>query len=215
MKKETSKVIPVAERIIEFDAKALNQFEENPLVIVDGWHILRYAEEYPIVRYQCDHLSNVYLEGGPRLNSFIEKITVSTALNGKNAWFGPVELTWKDTDCDTVVYYTDHVGINHTVMQYDIYCFLLKRPKLVVSPEGVLLFFTGKQIIATVDCNQYHWIDWHVIDVKEKTIKDIEVWDDYCKVILIDDKEVEQCFSLKFDFDISAHHMIQPKATEL
>ena len=234
MKKDVSKVIPVAERIIEFDADDIRKnpsitdfsesfiseedwrkFAENALVIMDGWDILQYAEEYPIVCYQCDELSDIYLEGGPRLNSFIESITVSTAKYGKRVCFGSGKLTCEDTDSNTVIYYTDNVGINHSVIQQDIYDFLLEKPNLVVSPEGILVFFTDEQIIATVDCNHYHWIDGHVIDVEGKTIKDIEVWDDYCKVILIDDKKSEQCFSLKFDFDISAHQMILPKATEL
>lgn len=234
MKKDAAKVIPVAERIIEFDADHIRknpsitdfsesliseedwrEFAGNALVIMDGWDILQYAEEYPIVCYQCDKLSNIYLEGGPRLNSFIESITVSTAKYGKRVCFGSGKLTCELTDNDTVIYYTDNIGINHSVIQLDICDFLLQKPNLVVSPQGILIFFTDEQIIATVDCNHYHWIDGHVIDVEGKTIKDIEVWDDYCKVILIDDKKSEQFFSLKFDFDISAHQMLLPKATEL
>lgn len=234
MKKDVSKVIPVAERIIEFDTDDIRKnpsitdfsesliseedwrkFAENALVIMDGWDILQYAEEYPIVLYQCDELSNIYLEGGPRLNSFIESITVSTAKYGKRVCFSSGKLTCEDIDSDIVVYYTDNVGINHEVIQQDICDFLLQKPNLVVSPQGILVFFTNEQIIATVDCNHYHWIDGHVIDVEGKTIEDIEVCDDYCKVILIDDKKAKQCFSLKFDFDISAHQMILPKATEL
>lgn len=235
MAKEVSKVIPVAERIIEFKSedfrknssithfsedliseKDWREFAENALVIMDGWHILQYAEEYPIVHYRCDKVASVYLEGGFRLNSFIESITVSTALYGKKAWFGSGKMDCENTDYDTVVYYTDHAGINHAIIQHDICRFLLQKPNLVVSPEGVLVFFTDKQIIATVGCNNgYHWIDGHVIDVEGKTIKNIEVCDDYCKVILLDDKKVEHCFSLKFDFDVAGHQMLCPKATKL
>lgn len=235
MAKEVSKVIPVAERIIEFKSedfrknssithfsedliseKDWREFAENALVIMDGWHILQYAEEYPIVHYRCDEVASVYLEGGFRLNSFIESITVSTALYGKKAWLGSGKLDCENTDYDTVVYYTDHAGINHAIIQHDICWFLLQKPNLVVSPEGVLVFFTDKQIIATVGCNNgYHWIDGYVIDVEGKTIKNIEVYDDYCKVILLDDKKAEHCFSLKFDFDVAGHQMLCPKATKL
>jgi len=67
MKKVSSKVIPVAERIIEFDSEDIrqnpsitafsenliseedwNEFAKNALVIMDGWQIAQYAEEYPI-----------------------------------------------------------------------------------------------------------------------------------------------------------------------
>lgn len=235
MAKEVSKIIPVAERIIEFGTDYIrtndfivhssdellseeewNEFAENALVIVDGWHIVQYAEEYPIVHYKCDEVASVYLEGGFRLNSFIESITVSTACYGKKAGFGSGKLSCEITDYDTVVYYTDHAGINHAIIQHDICWFLLQKPNLVVSPEGVLVFFTDKQIIATVGCNNgYHWIDGHVIDVEGKTIKNIEVCDDYCKVILLDDKKAEHCFSLKFDLDATSYQILNPKASEM
>ena len=229
------KVIPSAERIIEFKGddirrtlpinhfseeltseKELEEFARNALVIVDGWHIDQYAEEYPIVRYKCDEVASVNLAGGFRLNSFIESITVSTVRYGKKAWFGSGKLSCENTDYDVVAYYTDHAGINHAIIQNDICWFLLQKPNLVVSPEGVLVFFTDKQIIATVSCNNsYHWISGYAIDVEGKTIKNIEVCDDYCKVILLDDKKVEHCFSLKFDFDVTSYQILRPKATEL
>lgn len=212
MSKEVTKVVPVAERIIEFGTEDV----KNGLVIVDGWNIVKYSEEYPIVHYKCDEVACVYLEGGFRLNSFIENITVSTALCGEKACFGSGKLSCENTDYDTVVYYTDHVGINHAIIQHDICWFLLQKPKLVVSPEGVLVFFTDKEIIATVGCNNsYHWINGHVIDVEGKTIKNIEVCDDYCKVILLDDKKVEHNISLKFDFDVTSYQILNPKISEL
>lgn len=235
MAKEVSKAIPVAERIIEFDSedirknpqitdfseeliseKEWEEFAKNALVIMDGWHIAQYAEEYPIVHYRCNELSSMYLVGEPRLNSFIESITVSTARYGKKVGVGSGKITSERADYETVVYYTDHEGINHSVIMNDLCWFLLQKPNLVVSPEGVLIFFTDTQIIATVDMKQYCWIDGHSIDVENKTIKNIEVFEDYCKVSLntvIPDYIQE--YSLKFDFDISAHHMIYPKATEL
>lgn len=235
MSERLLKQVPVAERIIEFKGddirrnpsishlheslisdEAWEEFAKNALVFVDGWHIVQYAEEYPIVHYKCDKVASVYLEGGFRLNSFIESITVSTALYGKKAWFGTGKLTYENTDYDTVVYFTDHAGIKHSIIQNDLRWFLLQKPNLVVSPEGVLVFFTDKQIIATVGCNNsYHWIDGHVIDVEGKTIKNIEVCEDYCKVILRDDEKVEHNFSLRFDLDATSYQILKPKASEL
>lgn len=212
MTQEVSKTIPIAERIIDFKSKD----SSKPLNIINGWHILKYEKEKPIIHYRCDPVASLFLEGGFHLNSFIESITVSTALHGEKAWFDPDGLRYNYTDCDSIVYYTDHVGINHAITQHDIYWFLLQKPNLIVSPEGVLVFFTDKQIIATVDCNTaYHWIDGHLIDVKDKTIKNIEVCDSYCKVILIDDKKVEQCFSLTFDFNIASYQPLDPNVFEL
>ena len=235
MAEEVSKIIPVAERIIEFRTKDIrkndniihcsdelisekdwSEFSNKALVIVNGWHIVQYAEEYPIVRYKCDESASCYLGPDFRLNAFIESITVSTACYGKKAWFGSGKLSCEDTDYDTVVYYTDHVGINHAIIQNDMCWFLLQKPNLVVSPEGVLVFFTDKEIIATVGCNNsYHWINGHVIDVEGKIIKDIEVCDDYCKVILLDDKKAEHCFKLKFDLDATSYQILNPKASEI
>lgn len=235
MAKEVSKVIPIAERIIEFGTddfrknassthlskelisdEELGKFAENALVIMDGWNVVQYAEEYPIVHYQCNENACIYLEGGARLNSFIESITVSAALYGKRAGFGSGKLSCENTDYDVVVYYTDHAGINHAIIQHDICWFLLQKPKLVVSPEGVLVFFTDKEIIATLACNNsYYWINGHLIDVEGQTIKNIEVCEDYCKVILLDDSEVEHSFSLKFDFDGTSYQILNPKASEL
>lgn len=232
-KEKVSKVIPVAKRIIEFKSEDIRRdsiishqledsiseeewkkFAENALVIVDGWHINQYAEEYPIVRYKCDESKCVYLERGFRLNGFIESITVSTVLYGKKAWFGSGKLSYEETDYDTVVYYKDHAGINHMIIQNDLCWFLLQKPKLVVSPEGVLIFFTDKEIIATVACNNsYHWISGNVIDVKGKTIKDIKVCDDCCKVILLDDEDVEYVYKLNFDLDATEYQILCPKAS--
>lgn len=72
MAEKVSKVIPVAERITNFCEKNFRQnsgivhsmecdisdeqwkeFAGKALVIINGRDILQYAEEYPIVKYQC------------------------------------------------------------------------------------------------------------------------------------------------------------------
>lgn len=234
MAKKVSKEISVAKRILKFKTtdfrknplitncyeklisdKDWEGFAGNALLIMDGWYVLQYAEEYPIVHYRCDEASRGYLEGEPRLNSFIESITVSTALYGKKAWFGTGKLSCKNTDYDTVCYYTDNEGINRAIIQHEICCFLLEKPNIILSPEGVIVFFTEKQILATVDCNHYQWIDGYEINLEGRRIKDIEVCKDFCKVILIDDQKVEHNFSLKFNFDFVSHQLICAKASEL
>ena len=235
MAKDVSRVIPVAERIIKFETKdfrkndTISLLDENlisdeewqefagkALIIMDGWEMLQYAEEYPIVRYQCDDNVSIFLEGHPCLNAFVESITVSAALHGRRASFGSGKLNSEIADYDVAIYYTDHAGINHAIIQHDICWFLLQKPNLVVSPEGVLVFFTDKEIIATLGCNNsYHWINGHVIDVEGKTIKDIEVCEDYCKVILVDENKAEHNISLKFGFDATSYQILKPKASEI
>ena len=160
MTEKVKKEIPVAKRVIEFGCDDIRQnsdvidllsedflserdwqiFAENALVIMDGWNILQYSDEYPIVHYCCDEVKSCCLEGGFRLNAFVESITVSTALVGKKFSVGTGRMKEEITDSDTVVYYVDHNGIRHAVIQYDIYEFLLQKPKFVVSPEGMLVF---------------------------------------------------------------------------
>lgn len=212
MAKNVSKVIPVAERIIEFKER---DFRDNsPLLIVNGWHknIFQYTEEYPIVKYQCNENVCCSLEPDYRLNSFIETITVSTALAGKKISANAEVI---DTDYDTVIYFRDHWGTNYEITHNSIREFLIKKPNLVVSPEGMLIFFTDKQILATFDCNHCYFISEYFIKVGYASIKGIEVCKDFSKVTLIDDKKHEKNFSLKFDFDITEIQMICPKVSEL
>ena len=213
MAKEVSKVIPVAERIIEFKERDFKN--KSPLLIVDAWHknIFQYDKEYPIVKYKCNE--SVCCDFAPdyRLNSFIETITVSTALAGKKI---SADTEAINVDYDTVMYYRDYWGTNHEITHNSIREFLIKKPNLVVSPEGMLIFFTDKEILATFDCNHCYFISGYFIKMEDNTIKGIEVCKDFCKVTLIDDEKThEKSFSLKFDFDMTELQMICPKVSEL
>ena len=189
-----------------------------PLKIVDCWNqtMYRYPFECPIVRYQCDENSICALDGDPHLNSFVESITVSIVQRGRAVKLGSEKTHTKSVKADVVVYYTDHFGINHSFFQNDINQLLLKKANLVVSPEGVLVFFTDKEIIATLACNNGHyWISGHFIDVEGKTVKDIKVCKNYCKVILLDKEGVKHNFKLKFDFDLASYQVLIPKVSKM
>ena len=189
-----------------------------PLKIVDCWNqtMYWYPFECPIVRYQCDENSICALDGDPHLNSFVESITVSFVQRGKKFEHVSEKTHTKRVKADVVVYYTDHFGINHSIFQNDINQLLLEKANLVVSPEGVLVFFTDKKIIATLACNNgYYWISEHFIDVEGKTVKDIKVRKNYCKVILLDKEGVKHNFKLKFDFDLASYQVLIPKVSKM
>lgn len=209
---KASKVIPVAERTIEFKERDFKTY--HPLIIMDGWNrrILKYEKEYPIVKYQCNANVCCDLEPEYRLNSFIDSITVSTVLCGNII---PAEGEIKKTGYDTVVYYKDHNATNYEINHNSIREFLIKKPNLVVSPEGMLIFFTDRQILATHDCKMCYFISEYIIRVEDNTIKGIEVCNDFCKITLIDEEKHEKSFSLKFDFDMTEIQMICPKVSEL
>lgn len=167
--------IPVPERVIEFNLgeyrtnpfvtgvseslitdSAYEDFAENALVFTDGNDIYQYAEEYPICYYYCSNKSKLKPENF--LNAFIESITVSVADFGKRISVGTGKVVEELCSKEAVVYYTNTIGIKCAVVQEDIIKFLLKKPNLLVSANGVLVFYTAKDILATIDCNHYAWV---------------------------------------------------------
>lgn len=210
--------------ITQFDERLITdgdweKFAENALVINDGMStIYQYAEEFPIVVYFCSEDAGVTPNGG--LNTFIESITVSTADCGKRFSLNKREMEWEYTGPDTVVYYTDNTGRNFIIQQNDIFKFMLKKPNLVISSEGLLVFFTQKNILVTSDCEHYVWV--HDIDTETSIIKNIEVYSKHCIVILEntendedDEKPLKYSYKLRFDIDLLEHGMITAAATEI
>ncbi len=246
MAERVSKEVPIAERIVEFGKddfnenfslsefsesliteEMLEEFAESALVLVDGTDILQYANEYPIVVYQCNEkICYADIMPEPRLNSFVLNIAVSTGVSGKRFSVGSGKMKEEDiTDFDTIAYYEDPVGIKHKIIQYDICTFLLKKPKLVVSEEGVLVFFTEDEILATIDCQQYAWVRWDDIIENCTNIENITAYHEYCEVTLIEGEDVyddlgeiskkapRHVLNLNFNLKVADHNMINPKFT--
>lgn len=220
---------PIAQRRVEFhqeeirkyrrDALFAEELADKALVLVDGWEILQYAEEYPIVKYECNDESSMYLFPEPRLNSFVKSITVSTASSGIRVSVGTGKMEQEYTGDDTITYYEDKIGVLHAIQQADIHTMLLQKPQLIISPEGVLVFYTEKEILATIDCEHYYWInEWEIPVGKKAKIQNIiteeddhlvvtvaeEIVDSESKVFTIT-HEREIKYNLKFRFDLTAH----------
>lgn len=231
MAKRVSKEVPIAERIIEFDkdefCEKLEEFAEKTLVLVDGTNILQYANEYPIVVYKCNEsICYADIKPEPRLNSCILKIVVSKGVDGKCFSIGRGKMEEGPIESDTIVYYEDPVGIKHEIIQYDIWKFLMKKPKLVVSEEGVLVFYTEDEILATTDCYHYAWIHWDGIIENCTSIENIMAYKEYCEVTLMEGEDVCDAFgqiseraprhvlALNFNLKVADHNMINPKLTK-
>lgn len=246
MAKKVSKEVPIAERIIEFDKddfcenfspsdvsenmvtkEMLEEFAEKALVLVDGTDILQYANEYPIVVYQCNEsICYADIMPEPRLNSFVLNIVVSTGVDGKRYSVGSGKMEEESIGFDTITYYEDPFGIKHQIIQYDICKFLLKRPKLVVSEEGILVFYTEDEILATTDCQQYAWVRWDDTIENCTGIENIIAYKEYCEVTLIEGEDVFDDFgeiaekaprhvlALNFNLKVADHNMINPKFTK-
>jgi hypothetical protein len=236
MKRDAFKSFPKVERIVEFSekdvrkntdvtsvddslisGKAWQKFAENALVITDGHTIYQYAEEFPIVVYRCSE--DAMLMPSRRLNAFIESITVSTADLGKHFWLERNDMKWEYTGPDTVAYFTDNTGRVIAIQQNDIFRFLLNKPNLVISNEGLLIFFTEKSILVTVDCEHYAWV--HDVDTKNGEITSIDVYEEYCIVNLEnrenhdeDGNPMKYSYTLQFVVDMIDHGMITPEITK-
>lgn len=130
-----------AEEIFKMDPP----LEEDKLSLMqniwDGYD--DYVDEYRLYSYKCS--DDCGLIPANFLNSFVETITVS-AINSDE--FGP----------EIKVYFTDTIGRKMEIPQHDIFTFLLKKPKITVSAEGLLLFYTNKEVLVTLDCNHYAWV---------------------------------------------------------
>lgn len=231
MAKNISRNIPVVERTIEFidvdltdkvsvtycaeqfmNSKAWRKMDRHyPLNLIHRCYIEQYEKECPIVRYKCDGNSTFSLDAKPRLNSFIESITVSVVGIGRRSLFNKFDVE-SFVEPNVVAYYTDHFGVNHVIDYDGLYRLLLQKPNLVVSPEGVLIFFTDKEIIATLNCNDcIYYISEQFINLKNKTVNDIVVGKNYCKIVVLSKKGKEIYFRLNFDFDFTSYQMLVPE----
>lgn len=222
MAERVSREVPIAERITEFGKENLRR----NVSLIDGWGILQYSEESPIVVYQCNEIlcyADILPE--PRLNSFILSITVSKCVDGKRFSVSNGKLEEEFIESDTIAYYEDPVGILHQIIQHDICEILLKKPKLVVSEEGVLVFYTEDEILATTDCQQYAWVRWDDFVKNCTTIEEIQAYQEFCKVTLIEGQETfsfgkvikkapRHTLTLNFDLKVADHNMINPKFTK-
>lgn len=234
MKKDIFEPFPMVERIVEFTEEDFREnldvtcchessikdetwqrFADNALVITNGNTIYQYAEEFPIVVYQCSE--DAMVMPSSRLNTFIESIAVSTADLGKRFSLDKRDMKWEYTGPDTVAYFTNNNGRCIAIQQYDIFRFLLKKPNLVISKEGLLVFFTERTILVTSDCEHYAWVN--AVDTDNSIIKGIDVCDGYCTVNLEDtennDKDgnpLKYSYKLQFTIDMVDHGMIKPIA---
>lgn len=222
MAERVSKEVPIAERITEFSQEDLRR----NVSFIDGWGILQYSKEVPIVIYQCnENLCYADIQPEMRLNSFILSITVSECVGGKRFSIVSGKIEKESIKSDTIVYYEDSVGIQHQIIQHDICEFLLKKPKLVISEEGVLVFYTEDEILATVDCQQYAWVRWDEFAENCTTIEEIRAYQEFCEVTLIEGQDTfsygkiikkapRHVLTLNFDLKVADHNMINPKFTK-
>lgn len=212
MAEKVSKKRPVVERITEFNQE--NQQKNSEVIIINGLYIMQITEEYTIVEYRCNKINELSFETTNYLNAFIESIKVSNVFNFKEYYVKDGILYSEIIRSGIAIYYKENSGIRQTILNGVIRAFLLEEPNLVISPEGILIFYTERHIMATVDCKDYCWISSNIIDIIGKKVKSIESCDTHCKVILVDNEKNEHYFNLKFELNILKRQIICPKVSE-
>ena len=185
MKREKSimakekKIIPIAERRTIFPANSNiknssyggydtsglseEEFEElisKSLLISSGQTITHFLDEYPIAVYKCDESACYEIDPEYRLNAFVRCIHLSIADAGKE-WCIKKEDSFDSNYVNesVIAYYEDNYGNRKMIEQRELISFLFRKPELVVSPEGVLVFYTNKDILATLDMDHYIYIN--------------------------------------------------------
>lgn len=161
--------IPVAVRQIEFcnddclethfnEVESVLSDEETEGIVSETFEIqdtmegsvIRVTSEYPIVRYYRQESQN-YL--GMGLNGFVDEVIVSVIGGYEfncNERFEPVKEIIGD---QVIAYRIDPFNVRKAIINYDINNFLKKKPQIVVSISGAILFYNEEEIMATLNCD--------------------------------------------------------------
>ena len=145
------------------------------------------------------------------LNTFVKNITVSTATEGKKITVKTGKIETEHQKNETIAYYEDAYGIYHSITSRDIFMFLQKKPNLVVSPEGVLVFYTDKNILCTLDCESCLEIK---INESKGDLQTIDIFEDFIEIVYDDGEEI-YAFEITFDFDFTSSFPVIPVITRI
>ncbi len=164
-------VLPVAKRKIMFsedeclqegfsgfDPSIMNEeyLKELELIYLTCMNesVYQITDAYPIVEYYSENTNN--------LNRFVKSITVAV-VSGMKLGFDEICMPKEEiVDNDVVAYITNPFNASTKIYYYDLCKLLYQRPKLTVTNEGVLLFYTPKTLFATLDCKS-----GNIMDVEE------------------------------------------------
>lgn len=203
--------IPEIIRQVEFsDEEFAECSNENPIKVFYQDQLLIINESYPI----CKYYPQIYQPGlGIMINNSIHSITVSNVTG---------EMLSEDNVCcserkrsffqDTMIaWITDAGGINTAIECYEVLRIMMfKKPKVVVTNEGVLIFYTDTSIIGmisnelTSSCAQIDEIANGIEDSRIKSIKSIYSKDGktFIKFLNKNGNVIKKEFQLKCNIDL-------------
>ena len=102
------------------------------------------TDYYPMVEY--------YAENTDKLNRFVERISVGIASGRRLSFDDEFEAMNEMIDDEVVAYITDPCNVSTEIYYYDLCKLLYQKPELIVTNEGVLIFYTPTTLFATLDC---------------------------------------------------------------
>lgn len=199
-------VLPIAKRQIMFSENECLQegycgFDPSILKEECLQSVSLITDAYPIVKY--------YSENTDMLNRFVKSITVAI-ISAKRLSFDKKKCTAKEeiVDEEVFAYITNSYDMSTEIYYNDLCKLLYQKPKLTVTDEGVLLFYTPTTLFATFDCKS-----GNIMGVEELAkaveneditkISSISVNNDGATVIKFktqNGKKVEHQLSMLFDF---------------
>jgi hypothetical protein len=158
------KKITDIDRIVEMSHNVSKESKRK--IIVDQWNhsLIEVKNEYPVVKYEKAWIQP---ELPPRLNSLIRNITVSVITLGQIYTVSTdSKLETKEVEDKTLVYFENTHGDLIVVNGNSVHDFLLRKPNLCVTPNGILLFYDEREVIATFDLDNYTYVTNYLISLK-------------------------------------------------
>ena len=168
------KLFPIAEKVCsgnpihnssdgsyDIDGASESEFDaivSKSLIIFDGRSTIHYLDENPFCIYRCNKEACPHMDPNYYLNSTVKEIALSFVDAGRKYYLSsPGKLEIENLGKDTVVYFKDTKGQSHLIKDDEVLEFLLKKPDLFVTREGMLVFCADNDILITFDFNHYYW----------------------------------------------------------
>ena len=206
---------PIPVRIT--DSSALSKLNGKWIDLIDVPDLIRFRIKRPLAVYECS--PHVELQPNPRLNSYVQSIVVAEVEENtyQSVSYAHGRLYQEEYEVgeSIVVYYRPWSGLDYGVLIQGIYDILCELPELVISKEGILVFYTEREILATADMIQYFYVTSFFNNDRIKRIESIEDCIDYLCIHLEDKSGERYRFRLDFDLDLSQHAMITPRVEYL
>lgn len=216
---------PVAERITEFGnfkvRKCPNIIGQNEVSVEENAlfdkNVLCYNVENTIYQFAEEELKAIYrckrdgsLAGKGYLNPFVKEIRVAEVKHGRKiALYGTSIQTFSVKEA-RIAYYETIGNEKRGVKPYPLQEFLLDIPELFLTKEGILIFYSEKKMIATVDLEHFARIE--VPGGYDASIKKVEAWTGDT-LVTVNDKGSTFNYTIKFYSEKIAYGCIRAEFT--